>query len=250
MPSPALEWRPLAEIMKHAGMVRAARVVRTVLDSLARHANPGVTTRALAQHADHELRTLGATPSFPGYHDFPAVLWASPNEFVHALPDDRHLQEGDLLTLDLGAMVDGYHADLADTIVIGGGDIHSRLLGAAWAVLEAAAAAACPGCRVGKIGFSALRAADDIGCHLVMGSLGHGIGRAMHEFPIIPLTWDASEGPQLEPGMILAIEPVVTWGSGRIETGPDGWSTRTEDSTHVAMFERMVLITEAGPVFL
>jgi methionyl aminopeptidase len=224
--------------------------VRAVLDDLTQYAKPGVTTRALDLYARQKLHTLGATPSFLEYDGFPFVLWASPNEFLHSLPDDRELQEGDLLTLDLGAVVDGYHADLADTIVVGVANSHSQLLDAAWLVLKAAAIAACSGVRVGQISYSALAAADRIGCHLVPGCLGHRIGRSMHDLPIIPLTRDASEGPQLKPGMILAIEPAVTWGSGRVEIGANGWSARTDDRAFVAMFERMVLVSEAGPSFV
>lgn len=239
-----------AEKSSFCGAIQAARVVRCVLDELARRAHPGTTTRALEQYARERLRALRATPSFPDYRGFPAVLWASPNEFIHALPDERPLQRGDLLKLDLGAIVGGWHADLADTIVIGGGEVHLHLVSAAWAILEAAASAARPGHRVGKIGFSAMQTADRLKCNLVPGYLGHGIGRAMHERPLIPLGWDAADGPRLEAGMILAIEPVVTLGSVRTEGTGDGWSIRNEDRSPVAMFERMIFVSEAGPVII
>lgn len=249
-PLSASDLQPLVDAGAEAGAKRAAQLVRRMLDDLARRATPGTTTRELDFHAHRELQAAGAVPSFLGYKGFPAVLWASPNEFLHALPDDRRLSEGDLLTLDLGAVVDGWHADIADTIVVGHQPKHSELIEAARVVLEAVASVAWPGRRVGKLGYAALHAAANIGCCLIPGYLGHGVGREMHASPAIPLTWDASEGPRLEPGMILAIEPAVTFGAGRIHIGSDGWSAQTEDKAPVAMIERMILITEAKPIIL
>jgi len=196
------------------------------------------------------MRRSGATPSFLGYHGFPAVICTSVNEeVVHGIPSDRRLVSGDLLSVDCGAIVDGWHGDAAVTILIGEVSDEAAALSEAtraalWAGLDRARA----GGRLSDIGHAIereIRSRGDYG--IVEEYVGHGIGSQMHMYPPVPNYGEAGRGLRLRPGMALAIEPMVTLGGREVGVLSDGWTVITDDHRWAAHWEHTVAITEAGP---
>ena len=233
-------------------MARAGVVVAETLELVGEHLRPGVTTAELDRLADEHIRSRGGIPTFKGYRGYPASICTSPNEMiVHGIPGAYRLEEGDILSVDVGVTLDGFVADSAYTFPVG--DISpeaERLLEAGQAALAAGIAQARVGNRLSDISHAVQRATEDAGFAVVQALVGHGVGRTMHEDPQIPNFGPPGRGPALEPGMTLAIEPMINAGSSEIVVLDDRWSIVTEDDSLSAHFEHTVAITEDGPRIL
>ncbi len=233
---------------------RSNRLVAEALRELARRVRPGTTTLELDRLAETYLRERGALPAFKGYRDYPFTLCASINEaVVHGFPSTRPLREGDILSLDMGAVVDGYYGDAAVTLPVGRISPQAeRLLSVTRECLERAVRAAQPGGRLADISQAVQDHAEGHGFSVVRVFVGHGIGKALHEAPQIPNFVDAGQrrGPLLKPGMVLAIEPMVNAGGPDVRVLEDRWTAVTADGALSAHFEHTVAITESGPEIL
>jgi len=233
---------------------RSNRLVAETLQELARRVRPGTTTLELDRFAEAFLRERGARPAFKGYRDYPFTLCASVNEaVVHGFPSARSLQEGDILSLDMGAVVDGYYGDAAVTLPVGRITPEAeRLLAVTRECLERAVRAARPGGRLADISQAVQEHAEANGFSVVRVFVGHGIGKALHEAPQIPNFVDAGQGrgPILKPGMVLAIEPMINAGGPDVKVLEDRWTAVTADGALSAHFEHTVAITETGPDIL
>ena len=233
---------------------RSNRLVAETLQELARRVRPGTTTLELDRFAESFLRERGARPAFKGYRDYPFTLCASVNEaVVHGFPSTRALQEGDILSLDMGAVVDGYYGDAAVTLPVGRITPEAeRLLTVTRECLERAVRAARPGGRLADISQAVQEHAEANGFSVVRVFVGHGIGKALHEAPQIPNFVDAGQGrgPILKPGMVLAIEPMINAGGPDVKVLEDRWTAVTADGALSAHFEHTVAITETGPDIL
>jgi methionyl aminopeptidase len=215
-------------------------------------AKPGATTGDLDAAARDVLQRRNARSNFLNYHGFPAVACISPNEvIVHGIPGDRVLDDGDIVSIDCGAIVEGWHGDAAITIPVGNVDAASRrLLDTTQASLEAAIAVTVPGGRIGDIGAAVEGVALAAGFSVVKEYVGHGIGTAMHEDPEVPNYGTAGRGMKLRAGMVLAIEPMVCAGKATTRLLDDGWTVVTADGSRAAHFEHSIAITEHGPEVL
>ena len=232
-------------IMREAGLV----VART-LDVVAAAVRPGVSTAELDALAEREIRAAGATPSFLGYHGYPATICTSVNEeIVHGIPTPaRRLDEGDIISIDCGAIVGGWHGDAARTVGVGTISAeHAALLSACEAALWHGLAQARPGGRLGDISHAVETSIEQAGPYgLVEEYTGHGIGTAMHMDPPVPNYGRPGRGPRLRAGMALAIEPMVVLGSPETILLDDGWTVITADGSWAAHFEHTVAITADG----
>ena len=236
-----------------ARMRDAGRVVRAVLDEVAAAAVAGVSTAGLDRLAEARTRELGAVPAFKGYLGYPASVCISVNdEVVHGIPSEsRILRDGDLVGLDFGAILGGFHGDAAETVLVGQGSPEAeRLVAATRQALAAGVAAARPGGRLGDIGAAVQRSAEASGFSVVREFVGHGIGRKLHEPPQVPNFGEPGTGAWMRPGLVLAIEPMVNAGLPGVRTLEDGWTAVTEDGSLSAHFEHTVAVTEAGPEIL
>ncbi len=231
----------------------AGRIVQDVLQELVRAAAPGVTTAELDRLARSRTRERGAEPAFLGYHGYPASLCISVNEeVVHGIPSaKRVLRDGDVVGLDFGVVLAGFHGDAAVTVAIGhASEEAARLVDVTRAALARAIAAAKPDGRLGDIGFAVQSFVEPRGFSVVRDFVGHGIGRRLHEPPQVPNFGAPRSGVRLRPGMVLAIEPMVNAGTAEVATLDDGWTAVTADGRLSAHFEHTVAITEQGPVVL
>jgi methionyl aminopeptidase len=231
--------------MRRAGQVVVA-AKRLCRDLVA----PGISTLELDLEVEALIRRLGAEPAFKGYRGFPATICISINEeVVHGIPAaHRRIKEGDIVGIDLGAIVDGYYADAAFTLAVG--EIPSkveRLLDVTREALELAIVASRPGKRLGDISSTVQRHVESAGFGVVRSFVGHGIGRQLHEDPQVPNFGEPGKGPVLRPGMVLAIEPMVTMGHWEVRVLEDRWTAVTADGSLAAHFEETVAITEHGP---
>jgi methionyl aminopeptidase len=242
-----------------ATMRAAGRIVAAVLAAVGGAARPGVRLTELDDMAADLLASRGATPSFPGYHPswaptpFPAVLCLSVNdEIVHGIPDGRVLREGDLLSVDCAAHVDGLHADAARTVAVGETDAAGqRLMDVTSEALAAGITAARAGGRLGDVSHAIEAVGRAGGYGIAPWFGGHGIGAAMHEDPPIPNTGRAGRGLPLRAGLTLAIEPMfLEGGVDDSRTLADGWTMATTDGSRAAHFEHTIAVTENGPVVL
>ena len=235
------------EIMREAGRV-SALALRLAGEAVA----IGVTTADLDRIAEDAIRAEGGIPAFKGYHGFPATLCTSVNEqVVHGIPGTRKLRDGDILSIDVGAIVDGYYGDNARTFAVG--DVASRtlrLMDVTQQSLEAGIAKCRVGMRLYDISAAVQRVAEAAGFSVVREYVGHGIGRQMHEEPQVPNYGPAGKGPTLQPGMVLAIEPMINEGAAAVRQLDDGWTVVTADGKPSAHFEHTVAITPEGPVIL
>ena len=229
-------------------MRRAGTLVAETLEALREAVKPGVTTLELDEIAEKVIRNGGATPSFKGYRGFPASICASPNHvIVHGIPSDLRLEEGDIVSLDVGAYLDGFHADSAWTFPVGEVDAEAaRLLEVTEASLGAAIDRCKPGARLGDVGEAVQQTAEAAGFSVVREYAGHGVGRALHEEPSIPNYGPGGRREVLGAGMTLAIEPMVNAGRPTTKTLGDGWTVVTADGRLSAHFEHTVAINEAG----
>jgi methionyl aminopeptidase len=233
-------------------MRRAGTVVAEMHEACTRVSVPGATTADLDRAARAVLERRNARSNFLGYHGFPAVACVSPNEvIVHGIPGPRRLEAGDIVSIDCGAIIEGWHADAAITVPVGEVDAESqRLMDVTRAALESAISVTLAGNRLGDIGAAAEREASSAGFGVVREYVGHGIGTAMHEDPEVPNYGPAGRGLRLRTGIVLAIEPMVTAGRAATRTLDDGWTVVTADGSRAAHFEHTVAITEDGPVVL
>ena len=233
-------------------MARAGRVVAETLRRLGEHMQPGVTTKELDEVAEDYIRSQGGVPTFKGYRGFPASICASPNSMVvHGIPGSYRLDEGDLLSIDVGVTLDNFVADSAFTFAVGEVDGEaSRLLEACQAALAAGIAEARSGNHVQDISAAVQRTTEEAGFSVVRSLVGHGIGRSMHEEPQVPNFGEPGRGPLLAPGMTLAIEPMINAGSPEVWVADDRWSISTDDGSLSAHFEHTVAITDNGPLIL
>ena len=238
-------------IIKSAGeiadMRQAGKIVAEVLKILSEQAKPGMKTKELDTIAAGEVERLRAEPSFKGYRGFPATLCVSINdEIVHGIPGERVLCEGDILSLDFGAVYNGFQGDAAVTVGIGKVSPEARqLMEAAEGSLGAGISAACPGARLGDISAAIQNYAESRGYSVVREYTGHGIGRDMHEEPQIPNFGLPGTGPVLREGMTLALEPMLNAGDWRTRVGDDHWTVLTADGSLSAHFEHTIAITDA-----
>jgi methionyl aminopeptidase len=231
----------------------AARIVRAILDEVSGAAVAGTSTAELDRLAESRTRERGAVPAFKGYLGYPASICISVNdEVVHGIPSpSRVLREGDLVGLDFGVVLRGYHGDAAQTVLVGRASPEAqRLVQATRDALESGIAATRAGGRVGDIGAAVQGSAEGAGFSVVRDFVGHGIGRKLHEPPQVPNFGSAGTGAWLRPGLVLAIEPMVNAGSPGVRTLDDGWTAVTEDGSLSAHFEHTVAVTEEGPEVL
>ncbi len=233
-------------------MGEAGRLVAQTHAVVAAAIKPGITTASLDALAEQYIRDHSALPSFKGYNGFPATICASINEVVvHGMPGPRILQEGDIIGLDIGAILDGFHGDMARTYPVG--EISGkaeRLLWVTQKALEQGVAAAVVGNRLSDIGHAVQSFVEAQGLSVVRDFVGHGIGRSMHEPPQIPNFGRPGRGPRLKPGMVLAIEPMVNVGGWEVVVLSDNWTVITADRSLSAHFEDTVAVTEDGPLTL
>jgi methionyl aminopeptidase len=241
--------RSAGEIAK---MRRAGRVVAEMHERCREAAKPGATTGDLDRVAREVLDRRGARSNFLHYRGFPAVICASPNDMiVHGIPGDERLDEGDILSIDCGAIVEGYHGDAA--ITIGIGEISAdaaRLLEVTERSLWAGIDRLRDGVRLHEVGRAVQEVAEAAGFSVVREYVGHAIGTAMHEDPQVPNYWPGSPGPMLRPGMVFALEPMVNAGGRETVLLDDGWSVVTADGSLSAHFEHSVAVTEGEPCVL
>jgi methionyl aminopeptidase len=243
-------------------MRRAGRVVAEVLALMESELKPGVTTAHLDQLAERHIRAAGATPSFKGYlgggkygktaHAFPASTCISIDaEVVHGIPGPRVIRDGSLVSVDVGAIIDGWHGDGARTFVVGDVPAEVReLVDATRLAMMAGIGAAVAGSRVGDISAAIEDVGTAHGYGIVRPFVGHGIGTDMHQDPQVPNYRTGSRGAELQPGICLAIEPMFTLGSGDVHVERDGWTVATSDGALAAHFEHTIVVTDDGPRIL
>ncbi|MGE3703932.1 MAG: type I methionyl aminopeptidase [Vicinamibacterales bacterium] len=236
-----------------ARMREAGRLVGEVLTALWAAVAPGVSTGDLDALAEKIIRDAGATPAFKGYHGYPATICASVNdEVIHGIPSGRRvLNEGDVISIDVGAQLDGYFGDSAVTVPVGQvSEEAARLLRVTEESLYRAIEVVRPGGRISDIGHAVQQHVESHGFSVVREFVGHGIGQQMHEEPQIPNYGEPGRGPRLSEGMVLAIEPMVNAGKPAVKVLSDGWTAVTRDHSLSAHFEHTVAVTAGEPWIL
>jgi methionyl aminopeptidase len=233
-------------------MARSGAILARCLQMLRSKARAGVTTLDLDDAAERFIRSQGAEPAFKGYRGFPGSICSSPNSMiVHGIPGDYKLQRGDILSVDVGVVLDGWVSDAAVTVPIGPiSPIATRLLQTTRESLFEAVEQVRPGNHLGDISAAVQRKVEADGFAVVRSLVGHGVGREMHEDPQIPNHGDPGTGPELEEGMVLAIEPMTTAGEDGIRVGSDNWSVYSADGSLACHFEHTVAVTAEGPRIL
>ncbi|WP_078666534.1 type I methionyl aminopeptidase [Carboxydocella thermautotrophica] len=233
-------------------MREVGRVVAITLAELEQAVRPGITTAELDRIAENVIRKLGAVPAFKGYHGYPATICASVNEeVVHGIPGLRKLENGDIISIDVGAVLNGFYGDSARTFPVG--DISAdarRLLAVTEESLYQGISQAKVGNRISDISHAVQKYVESHGFSVVRDYVGHGIGTAMHEEPQVPNFGPPGRGHRLLPGMTLAIEPMVNMGEYHVKTLADGWTVVTLDGSLSAHFEHTIAITADGPEIL
>jgi methionyl aminopeptidase len=228
----------------------AGRLVGDVLSELAAHVVPGVSTGELDVLAEKRILQAGATPAFKGYHGYPAAICASINdEVIHGIPSGRRLlQEGDVISIDVGVLLHGYFGDSAITLPVGPvSEEAATLLRVTEEALYKAIEHMRPGKRISDIGHAVQQHVEAYGFSVVREFVGHGIGQAMHEEPQVPNYGEPGRGPRLAEGMVLAIEPMVNAGKPAVKVLADGWTAVTRDGRLSAHFEHTVAVTAGEP---
>jgi len=230
-------------------MAAAGAVLVRTMNLLAGKIRPGVTTKELDQAAERFIRSQGATPAFKGYRGFPGSICASPNSMiVHGIPGPYKLAKGDILSVDIGVVLDGWVADAARTFPVGPiSPVAQKLLDVTQESLMVAVPTCVAGNRLGDIGHAVQQHVEAAGLSVVRSLVGHGIGRDMHEEPQIPNYGQPGTGIVLEEGMVLAVEPMVTAGRHAVRVADDHWSIFSQDGSLAAHFEFTIAITSDGP---
>ena len=230
-------------------MARAGGVVAGTLALLGEHIQPGVTTGELDAIAEEFIRSHGGEPTFKGYKGYPAATCLSPNGMVvHGIPGAKKLADGDILSIDVGVTLDSFVADSAWTFPVGAiAPETQRLLDVCKAALEAGIAEARPGRSIGDISRAVQTVTEAAGFSVIRSLVGHGVGRSMHEDPQVPNFVSSYTGPELQEGMTIAIEPMITAGAADVYIHDDEWSISTVDGSMAAHFEHTVAVTSEGP---
>jgi methionyl aminopeptidase len=230
----------------------ACVVARMVLDEVCDFIQPGRTTREIDQYAAARMKHYGARSAFLGYRKFPCQLCISVNDqVVHGLASERRADFGDIISLDVGVVYNGFIGDNARTVAVGGCSVEAqRLMDVTEAALYEGIAQAVPGNRVVHISRAIQHYVEGHGCNIVREFVGHGVGRSMHEEPQVPNFDEGKTSPRLRPGMTLAIEPMVNAGSREVKVLKDGWTVATKDGQLSAHFEHTILVTESEPEIL
>ena len=238
-----------AEVEK---MANAGRIVAETIAMLHDHIRPGVSTGELDELAEEYIQSQGGISSFKGYRGYPAAICTSPNDMVvHGIPNGRTVSEGDILSVDVGVILDGFVADSAFTFAVGEVSADAeRLLEGCQAALAAGIAQCRAGNRLSDVSHAIQVATEEAGFSVVRSLVGHGIGRAMHEDPQIPNYGPPGRGPELQPGMTFAIEPMINAGGPDVYLHDDEWSISTLDGSLSAHFEHTVAVTDDGPKIL
>jgi methionyl aminopeptidase len=233
-------------------MALAGDILVRCLKMLESKARAGVTTAELDAAAEKFIRSQGATPAFKGYRGFPGSICASPNSMVvHGIPGPYELERGDVISIDVGVVKDGWVADAAMTVPVGAVSADaSKLLAVTKASLFAGVEQMRPGNHLGDVSAAIQRAVEAEGLSIIRTLVGHGIGREMHEEPQVPNFGEPGKGPELEEGMVLAIEPMVNLGGPQVRMDEDGWSVFSEDDSLAAHFEFTAAVTADGPRIL
>jgi len=233
-------------------MAAAGDILVRCMELLAGKIRPGVTTMELDQAAERFIRSQGATPAFKGYRGFPGSICASPNSMVvHGIPGPYRLERGDIISIDVGVVLDGWVADAARTFAVGPiSPVAEKLLDVTKASLFDAVEHCHPGKRLGDVSHAVQQRVEGEGLAIVRSLVGHGVGRSMHEDPQVPNFGDPGKGRLLEEGMVLAIEPMVNAGRHTVRMGDDGWAIYSQDGSLAAHFEFTVAITPDGPRIL
>lgn len=233
-------------------MRRSGKITSRVLTDLMKAVHPGMSTAELDALAEREIRAGGGIPTFKGYNGFPGSICASVNdEVVHGIPGRRILHAGDLLSIDIGTTLDGYVSDSAVTVAVGAvSQTAQRLLDVTQECLTIGIAEMQRGNHVGDIGAAVQAHAERHGFGVVRELVGHGVGRAMHEEPQVPNYGERGTGMELRPGLVLALEPMITLGSPKVRILRDGWTVVTADGKLSAHFEHTVAVTDDGPKVL
>ncbi|MGA3220422.1 MAG: type I methionyl aminopeptidase [Acidimicrobiales bacterium] len=235
-----------------AKMRKAGRVVAEMLEVTSAGVRPGTTTAQLDKLAREVLERRGARSNFLGYHGFPAVICTSPNNvIVHGIPGPYVVQEGDIVSLDCGAIIEGYHGDAAVTVAVGEVPPKvEKLLRVTEEALQAGIAQLVDGNRLHDVGLAVQTMAEGAGFSVVKGYVGHAIGTQMHEEPAVPNYWPGTPGPKLRTGMVFAVEPMVNVGGEETVVLDDGWTVITADGSLSAHFEHTIAVTDDGPEVL
>ena len=230
-------------------MRKAGKVVAEMHEKTRAAIRPGITTMELNNIAAEVIERRGARSNFLNYHGFPAVICASPNDMiVHGIPGNYVLQEGDIISIDCGAIIEGYHGDAAYTAGVGEiSPLAKKLIETTERSLYAGVDQMVIGNRLNEIGRAVQQVAESAGFHVVREYVGHAIGTAMHEQPQVPNYWPGSPGPTLKEGMVFAVEPMVNVGTIDTYALEDGWSVMTADGSLSAHFEHTIAITDNGP---
>jgi methionyl aminopeptidase len=233
-------------------MRRAGSIVAGALDLAGRELKPGMTTKRLDSLIEAFIRDQGAEPAFKGYHGFPASACISiDDEVVHGIPGKRSIKEGEIVSVDVGSIIEGFYGDSARTFAVGEVDKKRlKLMEVTLKALMSAIDKARKGNRLGEVSATVQSIAEKQGYGVVRQLVGHGIGRQMHEEPQVPNFGSATEGPVLKTGMVVAIEPMINMGTYDVRTMPDGWTVVTADGQPSAHFEHTVAITDNGPDIL
>jgi methionyl aminopeptidase len=233
-------------------MRNAGRVVAETLAMIEKVITPGITTAEIDKLAEEFILSYGAIPSFKGYGGFPASICASVNDVViHGIPGNRVLNDGDIISIDCGAILNGYHGDAARTFPVGNiSEEAQKLIEVTKESFFKAVEQAKVGNRLTDISSAVQKHAESFGYSVVRDFVGHGIGKSMHEDPQVPNYGVAGKGPKLAHGMVLAIEPMINIGNYKVKIKPDGWTVVTSDGSLSAHYENTVAITNNGPEIL
>lgn len=235
------------DLMRRAGKITAA--ARALAGEMVK---PGVTTREIDKAVHHFIKSQGAEPSFLNYNGYPASVCISVNdEIIHGIPGNRVLQEGDIVSVDVGAYIGGFHGDCAATYACGKiSDEAQRLIDVTRQSFFEGIKNAREGCRISDIGHAVQEYVEANGFSVVREYVGHGVGRNMHESPEVPNYGAPGHGPKLLRGMTIAVEPMVNMGAAAIRQMPDGWTVKTADGKYAAHYENTLLITSGEPELL
>ncbi len=231
---------------------KACQIVKETLEMVEEWVQPGITTLELDNKAEDLIRSRGAEPGFKGLYGYPATICVSiDDEVVHGLPSNRELQEGEILSVDVGSLMEGYYGDHAKSFPVGNVDKKRQgLMDVTRQCLLDAIEQAVPGNRIGDIGYAVQTKAESHGYGVVRDLVGHGIGTQLHEEPQIPNYGSPGQGPRIEAGMCFAIEPMINLGTPDTYTKEDGWTVCTKDGLPSAHFEHSITITNNGAKIL
>ena len=233
-------------------IAKACQIVKETLEMVEEWIKPGITTLELDNKAEEFIRSQGAEPGFKGLYGYPATLCVSiDDDVVHGLPTNRELKEGEIFSVDVGSLIEGYYGDHAKSFPVGNVDKKRQgLMDVTRHCLYDAIEQAVPGNRIGDISYAVQTKAESHGYGVVRGLVGHGIGTKLHEDPQIPNFGSPGQGPRIEAGMCFAIEPMINFGTESIYTKSDNWTVCTEDGKPSAHFEHTITVTKNGPRIL